>query len=346
MSVVIKFGGTSIETATLLRKAAKIIKCDNNIRVVVVSALGSLTDKLIEFSKNPSHNLYLDIKNRHIKIALDLSLDQEIIESIENILNPIYGFIHNRRNIQNNDIDLILSVGEKLSSFLLFSLLIHLKCNAHFLNADDIIITDDSFCNAIPDIQASKKMWMSQKSLYEGGVIITQGFIGSTSKQKIITTLGRGGSDFSAALFARIIDATALRIYTDVMGVYTADPNIVDDAKLISNISFTQMNELARFGAKILHPRALMPCIEEPVIPVTILSMHSSDSKCTIIDNMTESENDKNHVIAIATRRFQCLLIVSKSNNSENHLKIELDNIVKKYHISYDILEYNIKTNE
>jgi aspartate kinase len=175
--------------------------------------------------------------------------------------------------------DSILALGEDLSSLIIHSYLVSQGIKITWLNVRDYIITDDTFGKGVPDLNAI----LDRAKNLPNGLCITQGFIGSTVDGRT-TTLGRGGSDYSAALLAEAIRSDELLIYTDVQGVYTQDPNLVSDAQLLPKLSFQKMAEMANFGAKVLHPATLGPCVRAN-IPIRVLSTFEPSKLGTYIND-------------------------------------------------------------
>ena len=329
--VVAKFGGTSVKTAEAIRKLADIVKLNLDIKVIVVSAVGGATNLLVQLChcENEQFNdLIEDITNIHIKLSHDLGLSiyNKIVKSINRLLNipSDYG--------DDEKMDYILSLGEELSSSIIYSFLKSQNINIDYVDIRDYLITDNHFGKANPDIKEIGKRFES----FPKGLSITQGFIGSESNGKT-TTLGRGGSDYSAALIAEAFKADELLIYTDVPGVYTMDPNVIKSAHLIDELSFQEMAEMANFGAKILHPATLEPCVRAKIY-VRILSTFESDKKGTLI-NIKDTNTKNQHVRAITTRKNQVLVTIKslKMLNAYGFLA-NIFSILSKHKISVDLI--------
>ncbi|CAK8163146.1 Aspartokinase [Candidatus Xenohaliotis californiensis] len=331
-SVVAKFGGTSVQSATSIQKIKQIISMNTNINVVVVSAVSGITDLLMEFCKSSSsrqHTLAEKIKQTHLTLAkdLNLSLTDEIINYIDQ-LNPKI----NSNALTTRQIDEILSLGEDLSSFIIHAFLIAQGIKIKHINIRDYLITDTHFGKATPDIKEIRKRFASLPN----DLCITQGFVGSTYTKQT-TTLGRGGSDYSAALIAEAMSVDKLLIYTDVPGVFTMDPNVTTPTYPIKELTFQEMAEMANFGAKILHPATLEPCIRSH-IPVQILSTFEPDQPGTHIC-MTAPKMPEPKIRAITMRGRQILVIVKSLQmlNAYGFLA-NIFNILAKYKISIDLI--------
>lgn len=307
---VIKFGGTSVKTADAMNNAITIIECNPAVRVVVVSAVGGVTNKLVQFFQAPvtqRQEILLEIELIHLNILKHLGRLNHLLQVVAQLIHQLDTYC--TMELSAAELDEIVSLGETLSSLILYHCLKQKKSPVVLLDAKKIIITDDHFGKATPQLDLIKSRCEAIKNYPDDTVIITQGFIGATLDGRT-TTLGRGGSDFSAALIAEAIDADRLCIYTDVKGVYTTDPNIINNAQLIPHLRFQEMAELANFGAKILHPATLAPCARAK-IPVTILSTFAptEGSTCIVPDGYFSLE--KSAVIrAIALRKEQILVTI------------------------------------
>jgi len=351
---VFKFGGTSMKTPASIKQVASIIM-KHKCKVVVVSAVSGVTDLLVSFHQNYSLNNSSHILTEtcdhllhiHQSIAKELNLSEIVQLEIKTEIETLKKFPAGE-SLTTADLDEILSIGERLSSMILFSFL---KSQAektqeqiYFLDAREIIQTDQTFGKAIPHIANIKELAKTKlKNLpnFEQSLFITQGFIGKSINGKT-TTLGRGGSDFSAALFAEAIEANHLYIYTDVPGVYSIDPNLVPKAKLIPEISFQEMAEMANFGAKILHPATLAPCLRAQ-IPVTILSTFEPDLKGTLVTIHSPSNSvihSRHPLVRSITMRKKQVLVTIKSLNMLNAYGFlaNIFTILSKYKISVDLI--------
>ncbi len=332
-NIVAKFGGTSVKTAVAIRQVARILISNNDINTVVVSAVGGVTNKLIEFCHQiPSERwqLVVQIKAIHLQLAMELSLS--INELIEVKIIRLYE--HIEVDIFNAEqIDYIVALGEDLSSIIVHAFLQKQGMKIELIDARQLIITDDHFGKATPDLEIIKQRL---SSIAKGTKFITQGFVSAT-KDNRTTTLGRGGSDYSAALIAEGLGVTELYIYTDVPGVYTMDPNIVKQAHSIEVLSFQEMAEMANFGAKILHPATLEPCVRA-LIPIRILSTFEGELKGTYIA-ITQEQVNKPLVRAITMRKSQVLVTLKSLKMLDAcGFLANVFAILAKYKISVDLI--------
>lgn len=283
--IVVKFGGTSVENAAAFRRAAGIVASRRErLPVVVVSATAKTTDELITLSLHASagdreeaEGLIDWIIKKHQRIIQDLDLrDDEhlaavLVEAREN-LQLRYRAMIEAGEVPAVDRDALLGTGEFLSSQILSRLLDSQGIRSQWADARRFMITDSTFGKALPKIRESKKRIhpLLDPFISQGIVAVMQGFVGSDLEGRS-TTLGRGGSDYSATLVAALIGAEAVEIWTDVDGVMTADPSLVSGARRIRRMTFQEASELAYFGAKVLHPATIVPAVEKG-IPVYVLN--------------------------------------------------------------------------
>ena len=288
--LVMKFGGTSVESAKAIERVAGIVKAREARRpVVVVSAMGKTTNKLLAIAETAvkgKRDDYLrqihDLRGFHSREArlvvpldqraeLDRTLDdyfQELTELVKGL--AILGEITPRST------DAISSYGERLSSYIVTLAFRHCGMNAHHVDSRQVIVTDKRHTQAAPNFpETYARLRATIPPLAEHSVVVMGGFIGSTA-EGVTTTLGRGGSDFTAAIVGAGIGAEAIEIWTDVDGMLTADPTILPGGHRVKSISFAEAAELAYFGAKVLHPATVVPAIDKN-IPVLILNSRRPD---------------------------------------------------------------------
>ena len=321
--VVSKFGGTSMGDAGCMLRSAEV-SLKQGSKIVVVSATSGTTNDLIELARTAEKSTWdkayvfiNKIKTKHQQIARDLELPETQTKQMEEMLVELESMsrgIHLLKDCSLKAMDSMQSFGERLSS-ILFTQAMNLilkkektDSKAVWLDARQVLITDNQFGKARPEITETKKQADNLLGAirHENVVYVTQGFIGAT-KDGMTTTLGRGGSDYSAALFAEAVKADILEIWTDVAGIATTDPRICPEARSISEISFKEASELATFGAKILHPATLMPAIRSQ-IPVFVGSSFASDLGGTWVKKDVENTP---LVRAMAIRKKQVLVTLS-----------------------------------
>lgn len=299
-TLVMKFGGTSVGTAGAMAQAGRIVSQETKNRdrvVVVVSALSGVTDMLIAGAKSAAtgdENGYREIaetlRARHHEMAATLvsgpeerKMIEETIDSYLAEFSRMCASVAVLRELTPRALDGIVSFGERLSACLLAGFLRDQGIRSEAVDATELIVTDRTFQNAVPlaDLTRARVADRLVPLLEKGVVPVVTGFIGAT-EDGIPTTLGRGGSDYTAAILGDMLDSDAAWIFTDVDGVMTADPRIVPDAHVIPDISYAEVGELAYFGAKVLHPRAIRPVIDRG-IPVWVKNTFNPDALGTRI---------------------------------------------------------------
>ena len=337
---VAKFGGTSMADATAMRRCASIVNADPDKKIIVVSATAGTTNLLTEFASDVSVEqrvaILEQVREKHLAICDDLNHPEKILDKINEILDELAA-IASRKQIMTGMLrDEIFSFGERLSSTIFAQVLEEESGEKTvWFDARKAIITDSNFGSADPLIdEISQKTDENLAPLLSEGKIVTQGFIGS-NKQGVTTTLGRGGSDYSAALFAEAIDADVLEIWTDVTAIYTTDPRIAPKAKPITEISFDEAAELSVFGAKVLHPATMIPAIRKNIKVYVGSSMNPEVPGTWIV-----KETKSNPVIrAISLRRDQTLLTVHSLEMLHQYgFLSKLFNVLSEHKISVDLV--------
>ncbi|MEK6808755.1 MAG: lysine-sensitive aspartokinase 3 [Nanoarchaeota archaeon] len=298
--IIMKFGGTSIGNADTIKSVGNIVS--SNLKkspVVVVSAVSGITNMLVKItdrlnSKNEAMEIVREIRKIHDKIINSLGINKDIINGI------FEEFVKIVRTNKKNSVevtDIISSYGERFSVRIVSAYLNSIGLFSDHYDAWEIgMITDESFGKAEPLSESYKKM--SNVSKLNGIPIIT-GFIGKTVKGKV-TTLGRGGSDYTAAIIGSAINSEEIQIWTDVNGIMSADPKIVKNSKTIPIMSFEEAAELAYFGAKVLHPKTILPAVKKN-IPVRVLNTFNPKASGTLI--VKESKSNNKTIKAIACKK-------------------------------------------
>ncbi|MGZ3774182.1 MAG: lysine-sensitive aspartokinase 3 [Pseudobdellovibrionaceae bacterium] len=321
--IVSKFGGTSMGDAECMLRSAEVSYRQGS-SLVAVSATSGTTNDLITLGKtaesqawNEADGVISKIRNKHLKIATDLKVSEASLKALETLLeemNSIAKGVHLLRDCSVKAMDTLMSLGERMSSVLFCEAMGRVlekhnsKKVAELFDVRKVLRTDDSFGKAKPQtLEIANLCKQHLGSLRdEQKVIVTQGYIGMT-EDGITTTLGRGGSDYSAAILAEGVSADILEIWTDVAGIATTDPRLCPQAKSIPEISFKEASELATFGAKVLHPATLLPAIRKN-IPVFVGSSFDVEAKGTWI----RKEVDGHPLIrAMALRKKQVLVTLS-----------------------------------
>ena len=292
---ILKFGGKSLSNGDGLNKVVAIItdKINQGEKIaIVVSARGSATDELEQILTLASENgnykpLFEEFKTYQQDVYEAVDLSEEFI-----ILEKLFEGVSLIGDYSKKIKDQILSKGELLSAKLLTAILIEKGIHARFTDTRELIKTDAKFGDAQPLEQLSKKnvvAFFKQNS--ENTVNVITGFIGSTTNNDA-TTLGRNGSNYTASLIANYLNADELQNYTHVDGIYTANPDLVIDAKKIDHLSFNEANEIANFGATILHAKTIIPLLEKN-IPLRILNTFNHENKGTLITSNSNKEGIK-----------------------------------------------------
>jgi len=336
--IVAKFGGTSIGNADMISNIANIIKSHINKKpVVVVSAVGGITNKLIELgntaAEGKGNEVFENIKSIHYQILENLSLDKllisEDIEGLSKIINEI-----KNKGINNELLDSIQSFGEQMSSKILAAQLNKIGVKAGAFNSWDLgFLTNSEFGNAEPLEGTYNSLNSNIKNL--DVIPIVTGFVGKTRNGEI-TTLGRGGSDYSAAIIGSAINAEEIQIWTDVDGVMSTDPKVVSNAKTLDRISFAEASELAYFGARVLHPKTILPAMNKN-IPVRVLNSFNPKGNGTMILNNVEK--NRHLVKAVAYKKDIILInVVSTRMLGAYGFLARVFNIFDKYKKSVDVI--------
>ncbi|MDZ4661039.1 MAG: lysine-sensitive aspartokinase 3 [Pseudomonadota bacterium] len=281
MITVLKFGGTSVQDAKAIADLVEIVQSRPGQKLVVVSALAQVTDSLIKVSKfcedaevQQAQHLVMDLYERHKNVARKLSLTEPKLKLLEELflgLGTMVSGLCTIGEVSTRSRDQLIAVGELASSYLVHGALIANKIPATWADAREYISTNSDFNFATVNFEVTQKQIRERlKTQLESQIVVTQGFIASDSRG-ITTTLGRGGSDYSAAVFGAGLEADKVEIWTDVDGIMSADPRLVPEAIVIRRIHFLEAAEMAYFGAKVLHPATIYPAISQK-IPVWILN--------------------------------------------------------------------------
>jgi aspartate kinase len=313
--IVMKFGGTSVQDAQAIDRVAEIVRERLDAKpVVVVSALAKMTDQLLAMASaagegNRPRALELShaARERHFSTASELLGAKgfaEIHTEIEadfNSLDDLLRGVVAVGELTSRTTDNIAGFGERISSKIATAAFSVRGINASHVDARRCIVTDSTFTKAVPQFDETddRLAEIVQPLLQRQRLPVMGGFIGST-REGISTTLGRGGSDFSAAIVGAGLNAERIEIWTDVDGMMTTDPNLCPEAKRIKSISFEEAAELAYFGAKVLHPATLLPAIQKN-IPVLILNSRNPRNEGTRI--IATAPKSKNIFKAIAAKK-------------------------------------------
>ncbi len=317
--IVCKFGGTSVADAAAIVRASDIVAGRLDRRpVVVVSALAGVTNDLLEIARRAAAGdllvaltLVESLRARHLADAATLLDGSPGTDEIFTELGAGFDELAHLAEalctlgfVTPRSLDAVAAMGELLSSQLVVAAFRHRGVPAEWVDARRVTITDEHFTRAAPDLAAIAAATRDhvRPVVEQGRVPVIGGFVGA-SPARITTTLGRGGSDYSAALIGAALEADAIEIWTDVDGMLTADPRVVPDARLIERIRFDEAAELASFGAKVLHPSTIAPAVQRG-IPVYVFNSRRPDGTGTMI----AFEAPRHPVRAIAGKRSTTLV--------------------------------------
>ncbi len=313
--VIMKFGGTSVENAVAIQRVAEIVRSRKKLGpVVVVSAFAKVTDQLVLMGQKASSGdgdsslqLWQALRERHLATADELlgkKLSAKIAPKLTKILAQLEEFLRGVaavKELSPRSSDYLLSFGELLSSQIVAATFPVLGLDAVWVDSRNCIVTDATHTRALPLMDETRERSLARIApiVKKGRIPVMGGFIAAT-KDGIPTTLGRGGSDYSAAIVGAALDAKSIEIWTDVEGMMTTDPRLCPDARTIKRISFNEAAELAYFGAKVLHPATLLPAIHKN-IPVFILNSRNLKSKGTRITEHAPHGDDTFRAITAKT---------------------------------------------
>ena len=336
--VVAKFGGTSVADFDAMNRSVDVALLDANTRVVVLSASAGVTNLLVALAEGlePGERFAkLDaMRQIQFNILERLRYPNVIRDEIERLLENITTLAEAASLASSSALtDELVSHGELMSTLLFVEILRERGIAAQWFDVRKVMRTNDRFGRAEPDIAALSELTeqLLAPRLAEG-LVITQGFIGSEAKGRT-TTLGRGGSDYTAALLGEALNATRVDIWTDVPGIYTTDPRVAPAAKRIDVIAFEEAAEMATFGAKVLHPATLLPAVRSD-IPVFVGSSKEPKAGGTLV-----CKNTENPPLFLALRRKQTLLTLHSLNmlHSRGFLA-EVFSTLARHSISVDLI--------
>ncbi|HHQ5972445.1 TPA: lysine-sensitive aspartokinase 3 [Enterobacter hormaechei subsp. steigerwaltii] len=338
--VVAKFGGTSVADYDAMNRSADVVLADPNTRLVVLSASAGVTNLLVSLSEG------LEATERFVKLDALRKIQFDILERLQNpnvIREEVERLLENITTLAEAAslatssalTDELVSHGELMSTLLFVEIMRERNIQAQWFDVRKVMRTSDRFGRAEPDVEALAELTNQQLApRLDEGIVITQGFIGSEAKGRT-TTLGRGGSDYTAALLGEALHATRVDIWTDVPGIYTTDPRVVSAAKRIDVIAFEEAAEMATFGAKVLHPATLLPAVRSD-IPVFVGSSKDPKAGGTLVCKKTENPP---LFRALALRRKQTLVTLHSHNmlHSRGFLA-EVFGILARHNISVDLI--------
>ncbi|HMR88727.1 MAG TPA: aspartate kinase [Saprospiraceae bacterium] len=327
---VFKFGGASVKDSEGFKNVGQILqKYSDEKIVVVVSAMGKTTNALEEVVKSfyaqdgQTEALLLNIKSSHVALIQELfPVSQVVLDDINDAFVEIEWVLEEAPHEDYDyTYDQIVSMGELLSSKILIHYLQHLKISSKWLDVRDVILTDNTYRDARIqwDTTQSNAKLKIIPMLESANHIVTQGFIGTTS-ENFTTTLGREGSDYTAAILSYCLDADSMHIWKDVPGVLTGDPRIFDEVIKMPRISYNEAIEMTYYGAKVIHPKTIKP-LQNKQIPLFVRPFLDPSSEGTVISD----EKEMSYPPVIVIEHDQTLLHISTNDFSfvaEHHLSM------------------------
>ncbi|MFC6876982.1 bifunctional aspartate kinase/homoserine dehydrogenase I [Flavobacterium myungsuense] len=301
---ILKFGGTSVANAQNIKLVLDIVntKAKNDKLVVVVSALSKVTDLLHQAAIKAANNdesykeIVAEIEKKHLealKALIPVSEQSGLLSHVKRIINHLETLLEGcflLGELSNRTTDTILSFGELLSSYIIAEALKQNLKNSSYKDSRELIKTNANYGKATVNFEVTNQLIVNYFASNESQVVVMPGFIASTL-DGINTTLGRGGSDYTAAIIAAALNAVDLEIWTDVNGMFTANPKIVKQAQPIATISYQEAMELSHFGAKVLYPPTIQPVLRKN-IPILIKNTFEPEAEGTYISNKVTSQNN------------------------------------------------------
>lgn len=320
---ILKFGGSSVANAHNVLQAESIIKKESllNKIIVVVSAMQGTTDSLIKAASYASHKderyiqIVKELEEKHLNLVKELIpvLDQSawlsFVKKHFNDIEDLCSSIFVLGEFTNRIKDKITSYGEFLSSNIITARLHSEGLDAIWMNAMDYILTDSAFTNAKVDLEITEKNVQNYCQEHQNRIIIVPGFIAKDEKGNI-TTLGRGGSDYTSSIIAAALNADELQIWTDVSGMMTADPRLVSNAKPISEISYHEAMELSHFGAKVLYPPTIQPVMIKN-IDLRIKNTFNPEAVGTLVTHNITTSDSENSPVAVGISNMSHIALLT-----------------------------------
>ena len=337
---IFKFGGASVKDAESVKNVAVVLESQGFEKcLLVVSAMGKTTnalEKVVEyyFAKEDYHAEIEKVKQNHLDISNGLFQENHpVFAEISLFFDDIESFLRRNKSPNYNFVyDQVVSCGEMISSKILSEYLNDIQFKNTWLDARDYIKTDSSYREGTIDWEETQK---NISALNPQNSYVTQGFIGSESNNFTVT-LGREGSDYSAAVFAYCLDAEAMTIWKDVPGVMTGDPRKFENVSLLSNISYEEAIEMAYYGASVIHPKTLQP-LQQKNIPFYVKSFLDPSKPGTKVGNTDKNRfeesyilKENQHLMRIATRDFSFI--------AEEHLS-QIFALLAKYKIKISLMQ-------
>ena len=321
MIKVFKFGGFAVSDAESIKNLAKIISFYTNDQIlIIVSAMGKTTDALEKLCKayveasEDAHEILKSIKQFHEHIMLELfeSESHPIFDEIANTFVEIEWMLEDEPHPDYDfNYDQLVSIGEFLSSRIVAAYLNKNDISTKWMDARDFIHTDNTYREGVIDMDKTRLSMAVLNDILKTQLVITQGFIGGTS-ENFSTTLGREGSDYSAAIFASCLQAESLTVWKDVPGIMNADPRLFPNARKYDELPYSEALEMAYYGATVIHPKTIKP-LQNANIPLYVKPFLSPEQEGTRIDSLAKLNTD---IAAIIVKENQMLLSISTKDFS------------------------------
>jgi bifunctional aspartokinase / homoserine dehydrogenase 1 len=326
--IAMKFGGTSVGNAERMEKVAELLQqhAQRAELLVVVSAMGGVTDMLVRSATEASQGVEKqwrgsrqELAHRHREVADKLLSASEqaailprLAEQVKHFEDLCSGFTL-VREVTPRGMDALSSLGEVMSATLMAAILRSRRLDAEAIDSTELVVTNDNFGNASPLFEETNAKTRERLAglRRRGAIPVVTGFRGAT-REGLCTTLGRGGSDYSATILGAAVDADEVWIWTDVDGVMTADPRLVPEARILPEISYREAIELSFFGAKVLHPKTIQPVMTKR-IPVWI--KNTFNPSCAGTKIVTSAGNGQGGVKAITSVKDADMITVSSKNS-------------------------------
>lgn len=355
---VMKFGGTSVGTASAMQQAIAIVaeKRRAGVPLVVLSACSGITNKLIQIADAAGGGRLeealakvAEVRKHHVDLVGEMVRDEalraELAEKIDGYISRLEMLVKGIEivgELTERSKDTFCSFGELLSTTVFAAAMAEQGHRCQWVDVRQVMITDDNFGFARPidEVCEAKVAELIRPVLESGVIVVTQGYIGSTTAGKT-TTLGRGGSDLSAALLGAWLHDDSIEIWTDVDGVMTCDPRLVPDARSIRIMTFSEAAELAYLGAKVLHPDTIAPAVRKN-IPVYVLNTWHPDSKGTLITDdpaLLSGMSYEGLVKSIAVKKGQAIVNVRSNRMLGRHgFMNELFGVFERFGVSVEMI--------
>jgi aspartate kinase len=349
--IVMKFGGTSVESADAIERVAKIVASrSRRSPIVVVSAMAKVTDQLVAMGHKAAAGdcdsaleSFEGLRQRHHQTAGELLGHKRaatLAPKLEKRLAELESFLRGLaavRELTPRGSDFLLSFGELLSSLMVADAFMVRGLNAAWVDSRECLVTDATHTRAVPQMEATRARCKKKIAplISNKRIPLLGGFIAATA-EGVPTTLGRGGSDYSAAILGAALDAQSIEIWTDVEGMMTTDPRLCPDARTIKQISFNEAAELAYFGAKVLHPATLLPAIHKN-IPVYVLNSRNIKSTGTEITAQAPPSKDTFRAITAKTGISIVNVVASRGVMVHGFLRSVFEGL-DRYSTSVDIV--------